>query len=190
MMSSNLSVIKRKQKAFTLLELVVAMSIATIISLAVASLTYQTVKINARSANHQLAVSQLQNAVNSLSRDTQQAQNVYPKNSSGVNLPVDGANHDQTSFNLITSSHQLDLHWVDWNNVTYDVIYKVNVNNQLTRTVLGVTTVVSNNVTTASGNWDSYYKTLTFTLQTTVGAAVSQQAIESRTIQIIPRSAQ
>jgi len=190
-MLSKLNVINRNQKGFTLIEIVVAIAISSIIVVAITSLTYETITINAKSTNHQIAISQVQNAVNSLSRDTAQAQIIIPRDSAGNPLQVNPSNTNQTLFDLKSSGHQLELKWVDWTNVTHDVTYKIDASGELDRFVsAGATTVVATNIGIASGNWDSYYKTLTFTIQAKVGTKTNLQSIESRTFQIIPRSVQ
>jgi type II secretory pathway pseudopilin PulG len=167
----------------TLIELVVAISISTVIALAVASLTYQLVKVNAKNTNHQSAVSSAQNAINSLTRDTEQAQNLIPKSFSGSLIPVNGSS--EIVFDLKGAGDKLELKWVSWeDNVAHDVTYTVT-----NRTLKKDNLVIATNVEAASGNWSTYTRKLTFVLQIKAGAPGSE-SIENRTIQIVPRSAQ
>jgi prepilin-type N-terminal cleavage/methylation domain-containing protein len=194
MIPRRLGVVNINQKGFTLAELVIAMAITALIGSAVATATYQVVKVNALSTNHQIAVSQVQNAVNSISRDVQQSQQIIPTGPTVI--VINDAANNTISFNLITSD-TLTVQWIDWNdNATHQVAYTV-ANGVLQRTITvdsGVpsTIVVANNINVASGNWNTdlttYTRTLTLQIKAIVGA--SNPATETRTFQIIPRPAQ
>jgi prepilin-type N-terminal cleavage/methylation domain-containing protein len=195
MILRRLRVINCNQKGFTLAELLVAMAITALIGSAVATATYQVVKVNALSTNHQIAVSQVQNAVNSISRDTQQSQQVIPKSSADIALPLDTIPVGSTtiSYNLITGNI-FQVQWINWDgNTTYQVTYSVDSNGTLKRLLkingtLTSTTSVAQNIKIASGNWDTYARVLTLQITAIVGA--SNPATETRTFQIIPRPAQ
>ena len=62
----------------TLVELLIALVITAVIATAVGTASYQIFKVSVRSTNHQIAVAQVQNATNAISRDAQQAQNIIP----------------------------------------------------------------------------------------------------------------
>jgi prepilin-type N-terminal cleavage/methylation domain-containing protein len=174
-----LRVINWNQKGFTLAEIVIAIAITALISSAVATAAYQVVKVNTISTNHQIAVSQVQNAVNSISRDTQQAQLVVPTGPTVVN---DVANN-LISFNLI-SDDTFTVQWIDWDdNTTHQAAYTV-----VDGTLKKNTIPVANDIDIASGSWNTDTRTLTLQIKAVVGA--TNTATETRTFQIIPRPAQ
>jgi len=165
-MLQKLRVIKRNQKGFSLVEILIAIALTAIIGSAVAVTVNQFVNINSRSTNHQIAVSQVQHAVNSISRDAQQAQQVSP-----------------ASFNLV-SGGTLTITWVDWNtNIETEVVYKVTA-----KTLTRNDVPIASNIEIAGGTWDSYERTITFNIQAKV-AQPNALPVE-RTFQIRPRPAQ
>lgn len=203
MIPRRLRVINCNQKGFILAELLVAMAITALIGSAVATATYQVVKVNALSTNHQIAIVQVQNAVNSISRDTQQAQQVIPQDIFGTALLSDTVPVGSTliSFDL-SSGEKLMLKWIAWDNTTNEVTYTI-VNGTLQRDISlyvnGLlteqkTTSIANNVSTPDVSqpvhcsWDTYARVLTFKIEAIVGT--SNPATETRTFQIIPRPAQ
>ena len=168
--------INRTQRGFTLIELLIAIAITALVGSAVATGVYQIVKVNASSTNRQVAIAQVQNATNSISRDAQQAQQIFP-----------------ASANFL-SGESLTLQWTTWDNhfhvVTYDLL-----GTSLRRTITidsgaPSTTIVANSITAASVKWYTAMKVLDFTVLTaTVGTGPAQRS-ETRTFQINPRSAQ
>lgn len=88
------------QKGFTLVELVIAISIAGSIVVAAAAVIFQLITVPERNSNHMTAYTQVQNAGFSVSRDAVQA--YYVK--------VDGADW-------------LTLDWVDWEGDTHEIVY-------------------------------------------------------------------
>jgi prepilin-type N-terminal cleavage/methylation domain-containing protein len=177
--------INRNQRGFTLAELLIAIAISAVIGSAVAGATYQVVNINAVSTNHQIVINQVQNAVNSVSRDAEQAQYIVPKNSSDIALPLG------TEFKLVENADKLTLIWTDWDNTYTEVTYSV-VNGILQRSlkVNGVQTSltnVANNISIASGNWNSSTKVLNVTIESRI--TIPKTAAETRIFQIMPRSA-
>ncbi len=188
MLKRKLSVFIRIQVGFTLIEIVVAIALTSLIGTAVATATYQLIKVNAKSTNHQLAVSQVQNAVNSISRDAQQAQNIIPRYANNALIPISS---NQIAFNLINDSttgtpDKLELKWVAWDNTVNDVIYTIS-----SGTLKKNSLIVATNVTAASGNWDVYARTLTLTIVASVpNTTATNKVTEQRTLQIIPRPAQ
>jgi len=177
--------INRNQRGFTLVELLIAIAISVVIGSAVGGAAYQVFNINAASTNHQIVINQVQNAVNSLSRDAEQAQYIVPKNSSDIPLPLG------TEFKLVENADQLTLNWTDWDNTRTEIIYTV-VNGILQRTLKvngGQTsqTNVANNISVASGSWNLSTKVLDVTIESRITAP--KPAAETRTFQIMPRSA-
>jgi type II secretory pathway component PulJ len=183
------------------MEIVIAMAITALIGSAVATATYQVVRINASSTNRQIAITQVENAVHNISRDAQQAQQVIPQDITGTAKPLDSAPPltKLISFDL-SSGEKLTLTWITWDNHTNVVTYTL-ANGVLQRTITvdsGVpgTVVVANNIINdgtggdVSGSWNTETKVLNFTiLKATVGTGASRIS-ETRTFQIIPRPAQ
>jgi len=88
------------QKGMTLIELLIALAIASFVVAAAAAAIFQLLTTPERNSDYMTAYTQVQNAGFSVSRDAVQAQNVT----------VDGG-----SF--------LTLNWVDWDNDTHQVVY-------------------------------------------------------------------
>jgi prepilin-type N-terminal cleavage/methylation domain-containing protein len=198
MMTKNrLRDLNRNQRGFTLIELVVAIAITAIISSAVGTVVYQVVKINSTSTNHQIAISQIQNAVNSISRDAEQVQQLSPLTTQNITSSAITAVSNQISFNFTqVSPNSLKLWWVDWSGTEHLILYKVDANHKLIREVyndlqhhtLVSSSQIATNVSAASGNWNTSTKTLNIQITVTVGTV--NAATEIRTFQIIPRPAQ
>ena len=204
MIRDKLRVINKNLKGFTLVELLIAITITAVISTAIATASYQIFKVNARSLNRQLAIAQVQNGANAVSRDAQQAQDIVPIDHNNSPLTVNGSN--QIVFDLTKANgDQLEIDWVAWDvatqhNTTYRVIYSV-VNKVLQKTIAlkvdngafgpASTAVVANYVTSATGNWDLDEKTLNLIVQVDVpNTTTGNKATEKRTLQIVPRPAQ
>jgi prepilin-type N-terminal cleavage/methylation domain-containing protein len=187
-----LGTINRAQRGFTLIEIVIAIAITTLIGSAAATATYQVIRINASSTNRQIAITQVENAVHYISRDAQQSQDVIPNGPTVVNDPISKI----ISYNLITED-TLKLKWTSWdidnhnhkNEVNYAVVDGVlqkttKIDNDLPNTI-----TVANNISAASGTWKTDAKVLTLQIQAMVGTGASQTG-ETRTFQINPRPAQ
>ena len=180
-----LRAISRYQQGFTLAEIVIAIAITALIGSAVATATYQIVNINASSTNHQIAITQVQSAVHSISRDAQQAQYIIPKDVL-LDTPVpmvDGV----ISFNLFDvippDKDKIVIEWTEWDMTHKEITYEI-VNGSLQRDL----SIVANNISALSGNWNTLTKVLTITITATVNAP--KPSIETRTFQIKPRPAQ
>ena len=66
------------QRGFTLIELMIAIGIAALITGGITAAIMQILTINTRASNHMVAVRQVQQAGKEVSKDTLQAQNVTP----------------------------------------------------------------------------------------------------------------
>lgn len=105
----------RSQAGMTLIELVVAMGVGSIILSAAGATLYQIWSNNMRNTAHMLAVKQVENALHFVTRDVQTAQTV------------------QT--NGLPSGEVLRLSWVGWDGLSRDTVYSWNsVSHVLTRT--------------------------------------------------------
>jgi prepilin-type N-terminal cleavage/methylation domain-containing protein len=194
-----LKAISRDQQGFTLAEIVIAIAITALIGSAVATATYQVVNINSSSTNHQIAITQVQNAVHSISRDAQQAQYTIPKDSAGDPLPLDTVPIGSTkiSFDLIAPD-KIVIEWIEWDMTDKEITYSV-VNGSLQRTLSiyvndvlteQTSTYVANNISAFSGNWDTDLNSKVLTVTITATVNVPKPSIETRTFQIKPRPAQ
>lgn len=186
-----LGAINRIQQGFTLVEMLVAIAVAGIIGAAVGTLAYQTVNISESNTNRQVAITQVQNAVHYISRDTQQAQYIVPTDITDTALIVDPITKE-VSFDMVAGD-KLTLTWIAWDNTKNEILYTV-VNGSLQKTTTinsaFVSTVnIADNVTIASGTWNIDSKVCSFQVRATVGTGGSQEE-ETRTFQIIPRSVQ
>ena len=88
------------QNGFTLIELVIAIGIASLIVVAAAAVIFQLITVPERNSNHMTADTQVQNAGFSISSDAVQAQNVT----------VDG-------------DDWITLKWADWGGKQYQAVY-------------------------------------------------------------------
>jgi prepilin-type N-terminal cleavage/methylation domain-containing protein len=100
-----LKLAKNGQRGFTLVELLIAIAIAALITGGITAAVMQVLTINTRASNHMVAVRQVQQAGKEVSKDTLQAQSV---NVTGVG-----------------ESLSLNLTWEKWGttNETQTVIY-------------------------------------------------------------------
>jgi prepilin-type N-terminal cleavage/methylation domain-containing protein len=101
-----LDLLKRGQRGFTLIELIIALAITGAITGGITMSIFQTLDYDARSKARMIAVKQVENAVYHVSRDVQMAQEVettYP-DPDGDGFP-------------------LTLTWVEWDNTENEVIY-------------------------------------------------------------------
>ena len=190
---------KPGQNGLTLIEMLIALLITSIVGVSVAAGVQQILKLNSRNSDHQIVVNQLQNGTNSVSHETLQAKQVTPLKSDGTAKPLD-TGKTTISFNLL-SLEQLKISWTNWNdNTTHQVVFSatnISTNNykliQTTQIVASdgftvistTTTVAATNISSANGNWDTYSRVLTFNITSQKGNSTL-----SRTLQLIPRAAQ
>jgi prepilin-type N-terminal cleavage/methylation domain-containing protein len=180
----------RSQRGFTLLEIIVAIVITTVLGTAAATATIQITRLNAKTMNRQVAINQVENAVHYLSRDLQQAQQIVPETSGGVALPLDSVptGSKAITFNLIPATgHLLVIKWIDWNdNSAHQITYSLDSSGNLLRNDIPV----ANGITAAAGVWHTDTKALNFTPLTATTGTGATQTTETRTFQINPRPAQ
>jgi prepilin-type N-terminal cleavage/methylation domain-containing protein len=109
--------IRKDQRGFTLVELLVAIAIAGLITGGITAAIMQVLNINHRASNHMICVRQVQQAGKEVSKDTLQAQNVTAGPSYGFPLTLDwtdmdgGKNvvvYDVTEDNELQRSHTVD----------------------------------------------------------------------------------
>ncbi len=95
--------VHKDEKGITLIELVVVLGVAGIITSAITMTFFQVFINNAHSTAHMTAVKQVENAIHWLNRDVQGAQSV----------------------NIAPSGFPLTLTWVEWNNKKQEVTYRL-----------------------------------------------------------------
>ena len=114
MIFHRLGLINKNQKGFTLMELMLAMAIGSIIIGAITMTIFQVVEGNARTSNHMTAVRQVQNAGYWVSHDTVMAQIVVVDEDEDTGFP-------------------LTLTWTEWgSNEVHQVVYSL-ADNELQR---------------------------------------------------------
>jgi prepilin-type N-terminal cleavage/methylation domain-containing protein len=166
-------VLTRKQhSAFTLIELLIAMTISSMIAVAIGYCIFQMERTNNSIQAHMTSVKQLENAIHFLNRDIQMAQKIETGG----------------------SGYWLRLTWVGWDDAATNlVVYQFDGNGNLTRTCGGTDQIIARSLSTETSNPDKIYCNydsanhkviIKLTTEVTFGG---MQASESRDIEIIPR---
>ena len=171
--------INKDQRGFTLIEVLVTITLIGIITAGITGGIMQVLTINTQASNHMIAVRQVQQAGKEVSKDALQAQSVNTTGSQGI---------------LLT------LTWDEWGtNETNTVVYTLvdmsgglkklqrthTINNTTQSTALPVVAEYIDPAQTIC-SWNNVTKVLTFTVTATVGIG-SYGAIETRVYEIEPR---
>jgi prepilin-type N-terminal cleavage/methylation domain-containing protein len=173
------------QKGFTLLELIIAIAIAGLITAGITMAIMQILTINHRASNHMIAVRQVQQAGKEVSKDALQAQYIVLTDGTGE-YPAD------TNF-------PLTLNWTDSEGRVNVVVYNITEDGELKRShiVDGNATATAlpvvaqyidfsmDPLTTEARTrceWDSVRRLLTFTVTAALGTET-----ETRIYEIEPR---
>lgn len=93
----------KKHKAFTLIEMIIAVALVGILGAGITTFTVQTITETKRSSNHMQVIQQLQNAGFWVSRDVQMAQTVTPGPSAGFPLQVNWTDQNLNTFQVTFS---------------------------------------------------------------------------------------
>ena len=185
MIFPGLASIHNDQKGFTLLELIIAIAIAGLITAGITVAIMQIMTINHRASNHMVAVRQVQQAGKEVSKDTLQAQNIVLTDGTGEYPP-------ETNF-------PLTLNWTDSEDRPNVVVYNITEDGELARrhsvngteveTALPVVAqyidFTIDPVTNKAGTrceWDPVRRVLTFTVTVALGTES-----ETRIYEIEPR---
>jgi len=171
-MLRRLGVIKRNQRGFTLIEVLVATAITGFIGVGITMAASQVLNINALSINHITVLKQVENATYWINRDAQMAQIVQPSGGSGF---------------------PLNLSWVEWDNTMHQVSYTLE-SSKLYRSysVNGgqpSQTVVAEHINTNAGMTNCQFAGGVFTFKVTASVSGFRPATETRMAQMIPRPA-
>jgi len=151
------------QHGFTLLEMLIAIAITGIICAAAAVGINQLMRIDNISMNHQKAVTQIQSAVDDISRNVLQSQTISVTGTTTLSLAV------YTGLNNNTPT-------------TTPVIYSLTAGGSLQKN-----TIVLIPAAAATFTWNQATNVLTFTLTATVGGG-SSAGSETRSTQINVRA--
>lgn len=163
--------LKRYQAGFTLVEVLIALAITSLLGVGLTMAVTQSFTVNAQSNAHMIAVTQLKNASNSLSRDIQQAHTITPSGASGF---------------------PLTLTWVKWDNTDNQVVYAI-VDGGLVRSHsvdggASVDHVVAQNIDDSTTATNCDFSSGVFNFQLTASIEHFRTATETISGSIIPRT--
>jgi prepilin-type N-terminal cleavage/methylation domain-containing protein len=158
--------LNKGQSGFTLIELMIAIGIAGLITAGITFAIMQLLTINTRASNHMVAVRQVQQAGKEVSKDALQAQNV----TCGVDC-----------------GFPLTLAWKDWEGSVNQVTYTITEDNELLRSHnitedRVIAQYIDPNCVHTSCVLNAATKVLTFTVTATVGTES-----ETRIYEVEPR---
>jgi prepilin-type N-terminal cleavage/methylation domain-containing protein len=164
MMFHRLGLIKTSQRGFSLIEVLIAITVTSLIGGAAVTSIFQVFNVNAVSSSHMTVARQVQNAGYWISHDTQIAQSVAP----GVSL----------GFPLVLS-------WTEWDATQHQVTYSL-AGGQLQRDDGTNQTVVARYIDASSTSCVFTNDELVFTVTATLGT-YPQEESETRVYRIFPR---
>ncbi len=163
-----------KQQGFTLIELMVALAVSSIILSGITVTIYQIVSINALASNRMYAVNQVQNAGYWISNDAEMAHAIDVNDDIGT-----------PDLELVT------IDWVDWDGNTHKSVYTL-AGGIIKRSYIlnlgtPVETIIAQNInpSTSCVLDETYYKRLIVTLSATVGGF--KPVTVNRIYETIPR---
>jgi len=106
MIFGRLGVIQRDQRGVTLVELLIAILLAGVVTSGITMTIFQVFNMNSRTSNHMIAIRQVQHAGKQVSQDLLQAQ------------------HIDTEDNPATLEFELlALNWTDWDDAQHGIVY-------------------------------------------------------------------
>ena len=174
MIFGRIGVIQRDQRGLTLVELLIAILLAGVVTSGVTMTIFQVFNINSRTSSHMTAIRQVQHAGKQVSQDLLQAQ------------------HIETEDNPDTPE-LLTLTWTDWDNAQHEIVYnledmpsgefKILWREHYKNLSLNSTTIVAEYIDPAETSCDWDNGILTFTVTANVGGQS-----ETRVYEVTPRS--
>jgi prepilin-type N-terminal cleavage/methylation domain-containing protein len=163
--------INKNQSGFTLIEILMVIVIASLITIGVVTAIGQTSNVSVGTDAHMTATKEVENAVHWVTDDAQMVQSVNTTAS--------------------PSGFPLTLAWVDWNSNSKNVIYGL-VNGQLLRRYIvnggqPVDSVIVGHIDSSQTNCSITSAELTFKITSTIGS--SHPVSETRSFSVTPRCA-
>jgi len=181
MIFGRLGAIQRDQRGLTLVELLIAILLAGVVTSGITMTIFQVFNMNSRTSNHMVAIRQVQHAGKQVSQDLLQAQHIDPE-----------GNPDTPEL--------LTLNWTDWDDVQHGIVYTLEdmpsgdilwrehyINLSLNSTTK-VAEYIDVTIDPATGkpktncDWDDVNKIFTFTVTANVGGQS-----ETRVYEVMPR---
>lgn len=169
-----LKLMRKEQRGFTLIEMLVVVTLIGLVSTGITASIIQVLDINTRASNHMVAVRQVQQAGKEVSKDTLQAR------------------PDKILDTTLGGGALLALNWTDWEGQENLIVYTVTEDGELQRshTIDGeaqataipvVAKYIDPDLDQTSCHWDG--AVLTFKVTATVGGQS-----ETRVYEIEPRT--
>lgn len=177
----------RLSRGVTLIELLISIVIVGIMGSGIAASIGQLIQLNMRAANHLEAVKQVERTVYYFSRNSQMIQQIMLRHADNTKI-TDENPPGTINYDLLTGD-KVEFSYVDWDMTSYRLIYTYNgglLQQYQEVNHMGSITGIDSNCTRLDGSWTSSNKTLTLTVECTVGTGTNQ-ATEIREIKIIPR---
>ena len=162
--------IRGNQKGFTLIEMIAALAVTSLIGAAVAMASVQMINQGAHNSDYTTASRNTMNAIHWIGRDAQMAQSIEPNGTSGF--------------------APLILRWVEWDNSSHQVTYSIE-DGQLRRSYSGNSfseTVVAEYINSVAENTTCELASgvLNLTVTTTVGNGLNATSV-TKIREITPR---
>ncbi|NWF78399.1 MAG: prepilin-type N-terminal cleavage/methylation domain-containing protein [Chloroflexi bacterium] len=104
MMFGRLGVIQRDQRGLTLVELLIAILLAGVVTGGITMTIFQVFNMNSRTSNHMVAIRQVQHAGKQVSQDLLQAKHIDTENNPAT-------------------PELLTLTWTDWDDARHEIVY-------------------------------------------------------------------
>jgi prepilin-type N-terminal cleavage/methylation domain-containing protein len=169
----NMKKLRKDQKGFTILELVIVMLLTGIITAAITTTFFQVFNINTRTANHMIAVSQVQQAGKLVSEDMLEAQTVTVGGTMGFPLSM-----NWTEGGMSGDSHEVIYTLEDMPSGEFKRLQREYKINSVTESITAVAEYIDSDET----SFELEGKVLIFTVTATVG-----EESETREYKVQPR---
>jgi len=168
----NMRKLRKNQRGFSLLELLLVIAITGIITAAITTTVFQVFAMNTRTANHMSAVSQVQQAGKLVSQDVLQAQ--------GVDIVSEFLKLTWTDW-ATGDGHEIIYTWGDMPSGALKILWREHYINSSLDATTKVAEYIDTDPTKTSCDWAD--GVLTFTVTATLG-----EESETREYRIQPRS--